>query len=112
MNVVGPVHHRHYLLFCLPIIFAFVHREQLHIEQPCHTIRVGQAVEVIREETACHACTMVATPTKHAKPLQRLATVIPSIQHSLFAESHTLREPIGSDDRTLRDTIRAILMVS
>ena len=91
------------------MISAFIHRDQSHIEQPSIII-VGQAAEVIRDETATHACTMVATPTKHAKPLQQLATVIPSIHDSLCAVSHTLREPMGSDDRTLRDTIPAILI--
>ena len=77
-------------------------------------MHVGHAAEAIHEETASHACTMVATPTKHAKPLQQLVTGITmgirSPHDSFCADSHTLREPLGSDDRTLRDTISAILI--
>ena len=95
------------------MISAFIHREQSHMEQPS-TMLVGLAAEAIREETASHACTMVATPTKHAKPPQQLVTGITlgirSPHDSFCAESHTLREPTGSDDRTLRDTISAILI--
>ena len=88
----------------MPVIFAFIHREQSHMEQPS-TMTVKLAAEAIHEETASHACTMVATLTKQAKPPQPLVT------HDYFcADFHTPREPMGSDDRTLRDTIRAILM--
>ena len=57
------------------MISAFVHRDQYHIEQPS-TMLVGKAAQVTRDETATHACTMVATPTKHAKPPQQLVTGI------------------------------------